>query len=98
MYPDNLSDASAPEPHIITPEAIAAAVAQLRRSERGGAALAAFVKMIENGGGGLDADNWHALSTLCRASSTGNGYNIASWVNETKRARPTTVRKPRGRI
>jgi hypothetical protein len=46
---------------------VPAAIAQLKRSERGRQALRDFKVLLANGGSGLDSRNWNALATLCRA-------------------------------
>lgn len=51
---------------------VPAAVAQLKRSERGRQALADFKTLLANGGYGLDNKNWAALATMCRAEGTGD--------------------------
>lgn len=49
---------------IVTPETIAAAVTQLRRSERGTQVLRDLRKLLENGGDGLDSENARAFAIL----------------------------------
>ncbi len=52
--------------------AVPAAVAQLKRSERGRRALADFMALLANGGHGLDTKNWEALAALCHAQGNGD--------------------------
>lgn len=46
------------------------AVDQLCKSDRGRKAALAFLKMLGDGGDGLDNDNWRALEALCRFAYT----------------------------
>ena len=67
------------EPKTITGEDLAAAMTQLRRSERGGQALADFRQLLDNGGDMLDSENWEALATLiegCRRGGCPGAYLI----------------------
>jgi hypothetical protein len=71
-----------------TPEAIAAAVAQLRRSERGAQALSDFRKLLENGGDGLDSENSKALATLaaaCHFGGCAGAYAIRCYLQPKKK-------------
>lgn len=72
-----------------TPEAIAAAVAQLRRSERGAQALLDFRKMLDNGGDGLDSENSRALATLaaaCHVGGCSGAYAIRCYLQPKKKS------------
>ena len=51
------------------PDAIVAAIEQLRKSERGTACLKRFTRMLHDYGFGLDTANWQALATLHRAGA-----------------------------
>jgi hypothetical protein len=46
------------------------AIEQLNKSDRGRKAAHAFRQMLQNGGAGLDSDNWRALEALCRFAYT----------------------------
>jgi hypothetical protein len=52
-------------------EALADAVKQLGQSERGQQAMRDFLALLDNGGCGLDGNNWRALGTLVRVASVG---------------------------
>jgi hypothetical protein len=54
----------------------ASAAQQLQRSERGSQALADFVTLLDNGGYGLDNENWAALTILCRIGAAGKAFAI----------------------
>jgi hypothetical protein len=68
-------------------EAANNAIAQLNRSERGRTAARALRDLIEEkGGGGLDAQNWAALATLCKtAARYANAYAIAEALPRARR-------------
>ncbi len=57
-------------------EAASIAVRTLRRSERGRQALLDFGALLDNGGDGLDDENWQALVILCQISSHGKGFAV----------------------
>ena|ERR1022692_2070165 len=46
---------------------VQAAIAYMKRSERGTQALKDYKRLVDNGGYGLDSINWAALATLCKA-------------------------------
>ena len=52
-------------------ELAAAAVRTLGRSERGRQTLADFKSLLNNGGDGLDDENWKALTVLCQLCAQG---------------------------
>jgi len=52
------------------------AVRTLRRSERGRQALVDFRTLLDNGGDGLDDENWQALILLCQLEAHGKGFAI----------------------
>lgn len=55
---------------------LAAAIDQLRQSERGRAVLKRFRSMLEAYGFGLDTANWQALATLHQAGAAGQQHRI----------------------
>jgi hypothetical protein len=52
------------------------AVRILRRSERGCQALHDFRALLDNGGAGLDDENWQAMVLLCQLAADGKGFAI----------------------
>lgn len=52
------------------------AVRTLRRSERGRQALVDFRALLDNGGDGLDDENWQALIVLCQLAAHGKSFAI----------------------
>ena len=53
-----------------------AAVAQLRRSERGQQVLKDILHLLDNGGIGLDLQNWEAVHTLLAAARAGASHAV----------------------
>lgn len=58
-------------------DAAGIAVRTLRRSERGRQALMDFRTLLDNGGDGLDDENWQAMILLCQLEAHGKGFAIA---------------------
>lgn len=57
-------------------DAAGIAVRTLRRSERGHQALVDFRTLLDNGGDGLDDENWKALILLCQLAAHGKGFAV----------------------
>lgn len=57
-----------------------AIIAPVRRSERGYQALIDFRTLLDNGGWGLDAENWKALGTLCLIAEKGKGFALDEYL------------------
>lgn len=52
-------------------QATRAVIRQLSRSERGQQVLLDFRTLLDNGGWGLDYENWEALHSLCLIARSG---------------------------
>lgn len=55
-------------------------IAPVRRSERGYQALIDFRTLLDNGGWGLDYENWQALGTLCLIAEKGKGFALDEYL------------------
>lgn len=53
-----------------------AAFTQLRRSERGQQVLKDILALLDNGGTGLDLQNWEAVHTLLAAAQAGASHAV----------------------
>ena len=70
-----------PEDGPISGEAVAEAITRLRASRTGFQSLEALHRLIQRDGAYLDAEEWSAIETLCRACANGAAQPLALYLS-----------------